>query len=89
MLLPSRFRMAAFDWGVLSRYLLGRLGDRYQSVLDLARAKSTSIHAACFYLRQRGVPNVHRFLKPLPESARLQDAINIWATAFEGPSDEN
>jgi len=83
MLLPSRFRLAALDWGGLDRYLHGRLGEKSQSVLGLVRAKSTSIHAACEFLRQTGMPNVHRFLKPLPQSAQLQDAINIWATAFE------
>jgi hypothetical protein len=83
VLLPSRFRMVVLDWDALNRNLLGRLGDKSRRVLALARTKSTSIYALCHYLRLRGVRNVHRFLKPLQETAHLQNAINIWASDFE------
>jgi hypothetical protein len=86
-ILPAHLRFVTFRFEALGRHLRRRFGERGDLVLEQTRARSTqSLHSALAYLRQRGVNNPSRFLRPLMRiNNALERAIDEWAIDFLKP----
>ncbi len=79
LLLPSRVTFVRINWEKLAKHL-SRKGFSPERIIEEARARSSSIHAALQYLRwDIGVANVHRFLIPLPINRVMRKALVAWA----------
>jgi hypothetical protein len=82
-IVPKHFRFARLRWRALSEYVNRRMGSDADHVLEGARERAaTSILKAMRFLRRKGIPNVHRFLKPLAINEQVKKAIADWAFEF-------
>jgi hypothetical protein len=82
-IVPKHFRFARLRWRALSEYVNRSMGSDGEYILAGARERAaTSILKALRFLRRKGIPNVHRFLKPLAMNERVKKAIADWAFEF-------
>lgn len=83
---PRHLQFRRVAWGRLRRHLFRRFGKA--SGLHVFRAtldRAYSLHRACRYLRQQGVNNVHRFLRPMSSFNRqLHEALERWKASATG-----
>ncbi len=87
-LVPAHFQFVGIDWDAVRRYLIRRFGkSEANRISERARSLSaSSLSEAVAYLKRRGIPNTHRFLRPLKINRAVGEAIRRWARAF--PVDE-
>jgi hypothetical protein len=81
ILVPKHIRFAHTNWKSLRLYLIRKFGDTTgMATFRGARRRRKSIHTLCRFLRRKGIPNVHRFLRPLKLNQKLRDALDAWKT---------
>jgi hypothetical protein len=81
---PAHIRFVDIDWKRLRQYLTRKHGKaRAKQLLKSARRRRSSIRRVTRYLRLKGVPNVHRFYRPLELNKEVKWALEKWSTQFD------
>jgi hypothetical protein len=84
-LYPDHIRFVGFRWHKLRLYLTRRFGPAGQRIYEEVENRAAlSLRLATRFLSEQGVPNTHRFLRPLAINDEIQSALDEWATRFSG-----
>ena len=83
-LYPYHIQFLAFHWERLRACLIRKFGKRegLRIIREGQERSESSLRNACRYFSSTGVPNVHRFLRPLQINRAVRAAITIWARNF-------
>ena len=82
-LFPKHLSFVQIDWNSLKKYAGRRFGPRSETIIHIARRKAQiSLSAACQFLRQVGVNNVHRFRTPMGINESIDKAVTKWSLDF-------
>ena len=82
-LYPDHIRFVGFRWNKLRRYLTRRFGPAGKRIYgEVERRAPRSLRLATRFLSEQGVPNTHRFFRPLRINDEIQYALDRWATRF-------
>jgi len=83
LVFPAHLRFVRLDWVRLATYVR-RHGLPAETVPLEAKVRASSILAVMGYLRQEvGLPNIHRFLRPLPLNADVEWALRKWSERWK------
>ena len=82
-LCPAHIRFVGVRWENLKTYLDRRFGADGRVISEEARRRAEiSLRRATRFLSRKGVPNVHRFVRPLRMNRGVQIAMRGWAERF-------
>lgn len=80
---PKHLRFADIDWEKLRLHLATRERKTGEAIFKSARKRAKSMRRVTKYLRQKKIPNVHRFLVPLAMNDKVSRALDRWARNFK------
>jgi hypothetical protein len=81
---PKHVRVVGVRWKTLAAHLNRRFGSKGSAMLDETRRRrdELSLRDALRFLSEQGVPNPHRFLKPLRLNDEIKVALRRWSKKF-------
>lgn len=79
---PRHVQFVEPQWEQLYQYLINKFGTEGSQMIAGAEKRKSSMRSLRRYLKRKGIPNGHRFLKPLAMNAEVVRALDKWARQF-------